>query len=598
MVAVTCRSHHWLPERNCLRIDYSTPMNETKNSIRQRTTVWAAKYWQSFSFVGLVFATLFFSASVTPSLLPRHFVVQGLLSGFALAVGYGLGIFSVWLWQFLELPKPGERLERISKRISAIGAAVVFFGFLRQMTFWQNSIRILMEMEPLESADPYRTAAIALTFGALLIAAIRRLISVGAYFSSQLNRFLPQRISYVASTILVALLSVLVVNGVLAKSLLSSADKFFARVDEFIDEGVEQPTITTASGSSDSLIPWDSIGRRGKNFIAAGPTREQIADFCGDYTLQPLRIYVGLRSRPTPELRAQLALEELKRVGGFDRSVLVVATPTGTGWLDPGAVDPLEYLHRGDTAIVSMQYSYLPSWLTITVDPNRSREAAKLLFDEIYGYWKTLPKDGRPRLYLQGLSLGALGSEVSADLFTIFEDPIHGAVWSGPPFPSSQWANITRGRNDGSPEWLPEFRDGAMVRFTGQDGSSLKTGKNWGPMRSVYIEYASDPMVFFSPDLMFQKPEWLIGKRGPDVSPHLEWYPIITCLQIAFDLPMATSVPSGYGHNYAPANYIDAWIAVTSPTSWPDDDTQRLKALFASKPGETFNIAPWAHPSP
>jgi uncharacterized membrane protein len=65
------------------------------------------------------------------------------------------------------------------------------------------------------------------------------------------------------------------------------------------------------------------------------------------------------------EQRAELALEELKRVGGFSRSVLVVATPTGTGWLDPGAVDTVEYLHAGDTAIVSMQYSHLPSWITI-----------------------------------------------------------------------------------------------------------------------------------------------------------------------------------------------------------------------------------------
>ena len=37
-----------------------------------------------------------------------------------------------------------------------------------------------------------------------------------------------------------------------------------------------------------------------------------------------------------------------------------------------GAVDSIEYLHRGDTAIVSMQYSYLPSWITILVDPVRS----------------------------------------------------------------------------------------------------------------------------------------------------------------------------------------------------------------------------------
>ena len=129
----------------------------------------------------------------------------------------------------------------------------------------------------------------------------------------------------------------------------------------------------------ESLIPWDSIGRRGKEFIVGGPTRERLTQFFNKPALRPLRVYVGLRSKDTAQERAKLALDELKRVNAFSRSLLVVATPTGTGWLDPGAVDTLEYLHRGDTAIVSIQYSYLPSWLTILVDPNLSRESAFVL---------------------------------------------------------------------------------------------------------------------------------------------------------------------------------------------------------------------------
>ncbi len=177
--------------------------------------------------------------------------------------------------------------------------------------------------------------------------------------------------------------------------------------------------------------------------------------------------------------------------------MLVVATPTGTGWLDPGAVDTLEYLHAGNSAIVSVQYSYLPSWITILVDPNRSRDTARALFDEVYGYWTKLPKDDRPRLYLHGLSLGALGSESSADLFTVFEDPIQGGVWSGPPFPSRVWSRFTRARNPDSPFWLPKFRDGSMLRFMGRESQLVQSGSRWGPMRFMYIQHASDPMSFF-----------------------------------------------------------------------------------------------------
>ena len=87
-------------------------------------------------------------------------------------------------------------------------------------------------------------------------------------------------------------------------------------------------------------------------------------------------------------------------------------------------------------------------------------------------------------------------------------------------------------------------------------------------------------MTFFSPDLLYQRPEWLVGERGPDVSPYLTWYPIITFLQIAFDLPMATSVPTGYGHNISPSSYIDAWMEVTKPAGIEGGDAEQLKKLF------------------
>jgi uncharacterized membrane protein len=428
-------------------------------------------------------------------------------------------------------------------------------------------------------------AVIAALTGALLIVSARGLGYLWLYVHRKVELVVPRRVSFVLSTLGVALLIFVLVNDVFARLALTVADAMFLQLDNAVEDGIERPDHPLATGSEQSLVAWDSIGRRGKDFIAAGPTQQAISQFWDKETVRPLRIYVGLGSEETPQERAKLALEELKRVGGFRRSVLVVATPTGTGWLDPGAVDTLEFLHAGDTAIVSMQYSYLPSWLTILVDPSRSRHAASVLFEEIYGYWKTLPKRDRPRLYLHGLSLGSLGSEASADLFTVFDDPIQGAVWSGPPFPSRVWARVTRYRNPNSPMWLPRFRDGSMVRFTGQVNSLDKAGKRWGSMRFVYIQHASDPMTFFAPELLYEKPGWLIGKRGPDVSPYLKWFPVVTFLQIGFDLPMATSVPTGYGHNYSPASYIDAWIAVTAPEGWSNEHTNRLKQLFADSAG-------------
>lgn len=546
-----------------------------------------ADYWKSFSFVGLAVGTLFFAASLGPSLLPRHYAVQGVLSGFALAVGYAVGVFFVWLWLYLEIPRFPDRIQGVSQWMTSFVVILVAGSFLWRESIWQNSIRQLMEIPPVETAYPYRVGIIALVTGAVLIAIARWIAAIWRYVDRRVSLVVPRRVSFVLSIALVGFGLFLLANDVIARLALNAADAAFLEIDRFVDDEIQQPEDPLASGSKDSLIDWESIGIQGKNFIRNGPTKDDIENFRNKEAKRPLRVYVGMRSRDTTEERAKLALEELKRVGGFDRSVLVVATPTGTGWLDPGAVDTLEYLHGGDTAIVSMQYSYLPSWITILVDPHRSRLSARALFHEVYGYWTTLPKDHRPKLYLHGLSLGALGSEDSGDLFTVFEDPIHGGVWSGPPFPSERWVRTVQNRNPGTPMWLPTYRDGSMIRFTGQVNSLEKAGKRWGPMRLVYIQYASDPMCFFSDSILYQKPEWLIGERGPDVSPYLQWYPIVTFLQIGFDLPMATSVPTGYGHNYAPSNYIDAWIAVTQPPDWTDADTQRLKQKFATPQAES-----------
>jgi len=547
--------------------------------VRSKLLASLRRYCASFSFIGLIFATLFFAGSVTPSLLPRIYVVQGILSGFSLAIGYGVGVVLLAFWQFLELPTPSRILESWSKGITAVTVAILFAFFLRQSTAWQNSIRELMEMPPLETAYPYRFCLIAVVVACLIIALIRLMILGGHHLSTRLSRYVPRRISIAISTVVIVTLAFLISNDLIASRLLSIADQFFLNTDGLIDDGIEQPTRAMACGSSDSLVTWESIGRRGKDFISGGPTEDEISTFTGKEAVQPLRVYVGMRSDDDDAQRADRALRELKRVGGFDRKILIVATPTGTGWLDESAVDTIEYLHHGDTAIVCTQYSYLPSWITIMVDPDRSKRSAKLLFDQVYGYWKTLPKDSRPRLYLFGLSLGSLGSEQSADLLATFEDPTQGAVWSGPPFPSQQWSSVVRSRETDSAIWMPRYRDQSIIRFTSQT-NHLDTDRRWGPIRDVYIQYASDPMVWFSPSIAWQRPEWLDDPRGPDVSPQLRWYPIVTFLQIGFDIPLATSVPNGYGHNYSPSSYIDAWVAVTEPTDWSADQLLRLKGTF------------------
>jgi uncharacterized membrane protein len=469
-------------------------------------------------------------------------------------------------------------------RILSWGPVLVLIGLsiytLNLMKDWQNSVRLLMEMAPIESAYPFTVLWTAAVTALVVILLTYLFLYAATWLVNTVGRYLPRRISIVLGSTVFVLFLMSFVDGVIIKKSLHVMDESFAAMNQLLDDDDEVPQDFKASGSRQSLINWSDIGRNGKRFVANGPTKEEITTVIGREAMQPIRVYAGFDTGDTLEERAQIALDELKRVGGFSRSTLIIATATGTGWIDPSAVNTVEYIHAGDIATVTLQYSYLPSWLTLMVEPELSQDAAAALFKSIYGYWTTLPHDMRPELYLHGLSLGALGSEYSADLFTMIADPINGALWSGPPFLSKVWKMVTLERNPDSPQWRPIFRDGRMIRFMTQDGFALLPGAEWGPFRFVYLQHASDPMSFFSPRLAYESPSWLGSNRGHDVSPSLRWFPLVTFFQVGFDIPAATNVPVGYGHNFAPASYIDAWVEVTQPKSWTSADTENLKSHF------------------
>jgi len=537
--------------------------------------------WHSFSTSGLLLGTLFFAASLTPSLLPRSFLAQGVLSGCSLAAGYGIGVFGRWLWAYMELPQPKDRLLRVATLAAATGCALVAVISLRKAARWQNSIRELMQLEPVDTAHPFEVVLIALAVLAILVALARLFQLTLRFVAIRVDRFLPRQVSHVIGAVATVALFWAVINGVLFRAALGVADASYREFDKLIEPETEQPIDPLKTGSSASLLAWYDLGRAGREFISSGPTREEISTFSGRSSLEPIRVYVGLRSAETPEARAKLALEELKRVGGFDRSVLIVVTPTGTGWVDPAALDSVEYLHDGAVASIALQYSYLGSWLYLLAGADYGADAARALFKEVYEYWTKLPKDRRPRLYLHGLSLGTKNSEQSTDLIEVLGDPFAGALWSGPPYSSRLWRSLTDRRNPGSPAWLPRFRDGSFVRFMNQHGEAPGPDSTpnaaWGPMRVVYLQYASDPVTFFDYRSFYREPDWMLPPRGPDVSPQLRWYPVVTVLQLMLDMLMATTAPIGYGHVYAPAHYIDAWIEVTDVRDWSPEEITRLK---------------------
>jgi uncharacterized membrane protein len=542
--------------------------------IRQQT--------QSLCGVGIVLGTLFFAASLTPTLVPRSYLTQGALAGTCFAIGYAAGISWRWLWHYLELPEPSARTRSITNALVAVTSLVVIVTFLWRAATWQNSIRAVMGLPSVETAHPTKVCAIALITFVVLLALARLFGLVTRFLSSRIRGLLPRKVANVVGVLAATLLFWSIANNLLVRTAFRALDSSFREFDALLEPERLQPMASGKTGSPASLVNWNELGRAGREFVASGPTAEQISALTGRPAQNPVRVYVGLRGADTPRARARLALDELKRQGGFDRSTLIIITPTGTGWIDPAAMDSVEYLHDGDVASVAVQYSYLNSPLSLLFQPDYGAAAARALFAEIYGYWTMLSKDNRPRLYLHGLSLGAMNSEKSAELFETIGDPIAGALWSGPPFESRIWRSITANRNEGSPAWLPEFRDGRVVRFMNQNGPTVPGDAPWGAMRVVYLQYASDPIVLFSYRDAYQPPAWMRAPRGPDVSPDLRWYPIVTMLQLALDMAVATNTPIGYGHVYAPEHYVEAWVAVTDVRHWSREALARLKDHLGS----------------
>jgi len=67
------------------------------------------------------------------------------------------------------------------------------------------------------------------------------------------------------------------------------------------------------------------------------------------------------------------------------------------------------------------------------------------------------------------------------------------------------------------------------------------------------------------------------------VSPALNWYPVVTFLQLALDAALAQTPPVGHGHVYAPEHYIDAWVEVTAPPGWTEAGLNGLKQAMAAR---------------
>jgi uncharacterized membrane protein len=553
------------------------PANASRRSFPQAPG-WVAQ----LAAPGLTGALLFYCASLAPSLLPRLWYLQAALSGVTMAIGYAVGLFACWLFRSLIPLRAGPRACRAARWALAAAAVVLvpMFGVLGAV--WQHDIRALTD-----ASQPSEARYVLVVLAAVLIALALVLVTRAVRWlvrplALALARAIPARGAAAAAVLVVCVVLGFLVTGVLSRLTISVANSVFAGMDNGTAAGVTQPAAPQRSGSPESLVPWSTLGRQGRTFVASGPSVAQISAFTGAPAMEPIRVYVGLKSASSIAAESGLAVRELERTGAFGRKVIVVATPTGNGWLNPAMIDPLEYMYGGDTAVAAIQYSYLPDWISLLIDRAPAQEAGRDLFDAIYDRWLQLPADHRPKLVVFGQGLGSFGGEAAFSGTQDVADRTSGVLWAGPTNSNTLWGRFTAERDAGTPEWLPVYGSGRTVRFASTPAELAANLAGWQQPRVVYLQNASDPMMWWSWQLAFHQPDWLRPPRAPDVSSVMRWYPLVTFWQVSADLALATAVPPGHGHAYGMAQGAAAWANIIPPPGWTQASTTALGQLTAN----------------
>lgn len=327
------------------------------------------------------------------------------------------------------------------------------------------------------------------------------------------------------------------------------------------------PDVDSVSGGRYSLVPYDSLGLQGRRLVSEHTPVADIEELMGEPARSaPVRVYIGLGSADDEDERIELAIQEMKRTGGFDRSTIIAASPAGTGYVNYITVEAAELMARGDVATVAVQYGEVPSMLSIGKVGDAARVYAKLvrrLREEIDA------RDRGIRLVAYGESLGSITCQIGVlHASDSVEDLIvDRALWVGTPQGSELFAALV---------------EAGVPVFDHPDDLNRWIGEGKDVPATLLLNHDNDPVTKFHPGVATQMPDWLAtNERGRNVEPHIRWLPGVSFWQLLIDTKNAATVIPGEffstGHDYR----ADLASFVREAYGFTDVDDDQMEAIEA-----------------
>jgi uncharacterized membrane protein len=351
-----------------------------------------------------------------------------------------------------------------------------------------------------------------------------------------------------------------------------------SKFDEAMDEsGAGLWTTPLVSGDPESLVGWDTMGREGRRHVATVVRPEPLLDrptevrgtprpdlsistvMQEEAKAAPVAVFVGLDSAATPRARVDLALDEMDRTDAWSRSLVILISPTGSGYVNYVAVACAHYLTRGDVATVTLQYSKRPSPLSLGKIA-MAKEQNRLLWLKILERVRGMDPADRPRVVVFGESLGAHTSQAPFEGWGTLGPEALGidrGLWIGTPA-SSGWKNeiLRTDRPDVDVSRVAVVNDYEQFRAAGEQACRQ--------VRFVLLSHDNDGVTKFDAGLLAHRPSWLgphrptreeIPGRSPRGIPaSMRWRPVTTFFQTLVDMKNA-QIPGTYrawAHDYRP----------------------------------------------